>query len=142
MPYESDVTVADIRDALDLPDGADEVISDDTIRLAIDSAESIVGTKADPDIPATLKRVAVIDIAAYRAFAAKQESVKDQKEAMDLVVSFDVEQLSTGLKQRRDDALELIGADGVPSRLHTLGDRRPYHRNVDVLDHDHHHRLP
>lgn len=133
--------VADIRDALALPEGANEVIPDDSIQQAINSAEVIVDEKADPDISFDLKRVAVIDIASHRSFAAKQEAVKEEKEALDLAVSFNVEQLSSDLEQRRDDAFELIGAGGSPATLHTLGDRRPYHQTNEPYRHNHHRRF-
>lgn len=139
MAYDSGVTVSDIRTALNLPQEVDAVIDDDTIEQAIESAEVIVATYADDDATAGQKRVATIDIAAYRAFSDAQSAWETRKSALDVEVETEVQGRITDLKESRDNAIDLIqhgdskegpggtGDDGAQTNeasLVTFGDRR------------------
>lgn len=126
--FDSRVSTTDVRTRLDLPQEADSVISDATIQQAITHAEVLVENAAVEDTSFEQKRMAVIDVAAYRAFSTSESSFKERKEALDVALQINVEERLAQFKNMRDDALDEVEDDPEegeePGRIYTFGDRR------------------
>lgn len=121
MAFNSGVDIAAVRRALNnVPEDA---LSDETIQQAIDRAEVLVGEKSTGDASTAAMRVAVIDIAAYRAITSSPTSFVERKEALDLTATVSVSDWIESLREAKDESLERISNENK-STLYTFGDRR------------------
>lgn len=121
MVFDSSVGVEHVRRALNgMPA---EALSDDAILQAIDRAEVIVDGEASDGVDEATKRVAVVDLAAYRAVTSSPASFTEQKQALDLQAEVSVEDWIGSLREDMNDSLARV-SNVEASTLYTLGDRR------------------
>lgn len=121
MVFDSGVSIAHIRRALG--GISSDAISDETVLQAIDRAEVIVGDEATDGVADTTKRVAVIDVAAYRSVTSSATSFTERKQALDLQADISVEEWVGSLREDMEDSLARV-SDEEAAKLYTFGDRR------------------
>ena len=105
MAYDSGVTVADVRTALNEVNAAE--FPDSTIQDAIDAAEVKVSRTFDTPSSRdaeTLARI-VTDEAAWRTWTSTPSEIKTR--ALDLSTTYDAQGFKKSLRTRRDEAWEL-----------------------------------